>query len=144
MSMHLEVYRQRPEAQCVVHAHPPTAIAWSIAHPTLTELPSDCLSEIILAVGRIPIVPYARPGSPEMGTALLPELQSAQRVMILSRHGALSWGETMEEAYGGMERIEHSAQILKLAHELGGITPLPSKEVKILREMRLKMGGRSL
>src|SRR5688572_13633882 len=68
--MHLEVYRRCPEARAVVHAHPPTAVAWSVARPDLTELPSDCLSEIILAVGAIPIVPYARPGTQDMGTVL--------------------------------------------------------------------------
>src|SRR5438045_2269313 len=37
--MHLEIYKNCPRARCVVHAHPPTAIAWTIAHPELTELP---------------------------------------------------------------------------------------------------------
>src|SRR4051812_45863257 len=43
--MHLAVYRRCPQAKAVVHAHPPTAIAWSIAHPELKELPADCMSE---------------------------------------------------------------------------------------------------
>jgi L-fuculose-phosphate aldolase len=45
--MHLGIYKKCPTAQCVVHAHPPTAIAWSIARPHLKELPSDCFSELI-------------------------------------------------------------------------------------------------
>jgi L-fuculose-phosphate aldolase len=68
----------------------------------------------------------------------------ASRVMILARHGALSWGEDLDEAYNGMERLEHTCLILKTAHELGGITSLPDSEVKVLREMRAKMGNRSL
>ena len=40
--------------------------------------------------------------------------------MILARHGGLSWGESLEEAYMGMERMEHSAYILYLAQTLGG------------------------
>ena len=141
--MHLEVYRQAPKARCVVHAHPPTAIAWSVAHPNLTELPADCLSEVILAVGRIPIVPYARPGTQQMGDnlkAYLPEC----RVMILARHGALSWGEDLNEAYNGMERLEHSAQILRNAYTLGGLTSLPPEEVAALREMRAQLGEKTL
>ncbi|MEK7124727.1 MAG: class II aldolase/adducin family protein, partial [Patescibacteria group bacterium] len=51
--MHLAVYRNEPRAKAVVHAHPPTAIAWSIARPQLQFLPSDCMSEVILAVGAI-------------------------------------------------------------------------------------------
>ena len=41
--MHLEVYRSCPVAKAVVHAHPPTSIAWTIARPELEELPSECM-----------------------------------------------------------------------------------------------------
>lgn len=141
--MHLEVYRQCSKARAVVHAHPPTSIAWSIACPELKELPADCMSELILAVGKIPIAPYARPGTQQMGDVLAPYLPQC-RVMILARHGALSWGEDLNEAYNGMERLEHAAVILKTAHELGGLTSLPSEELTILREMRSKLGERTL
>ena len=141
--MHLEVYRRCPKAKAVVHAHPPTAIAWSIARPDLRELPSDCMSEVILAVGRIPIVPYARPGTSQMGEVLAPYLPGS-RVMILARHGAISWGENLDEAYNGMERLEHSALILKTAHDLGGLTSLAPEEISVLREMRKKLGERTL
>jgi L-fuculose-phosphate aldolase len=55
--MHLTVYQNCPEARAVVHAHPPHAIAWSIARPDLQYLPADSISELILAVGDIPFVP---------------------------------------------------------------------------------------
>lgn len=142
--MHLMVYRNVPKARAVIHAHPPTAIAWSIAHPELAELPAEGLAEIILAVGRLPIIPYARPGRNELGEALLPELIKGQRVMILARHGALSWGEDLAEAYAGMERLEHAAQILKFASDLGGITSLPAEELAALRLMRKTLGERTL
>jgi L-fuculose-phosphate aldolase len=141
--MHLEVFRQCPKARCVVHAHPPHAIAWSVAHPNLSELPAESLSEVILAVGKIPIVAYARPGTQDMGENLTPFLPQ-YRTMILARHGALSWGESINEAYNGMERLEHSAQILQIAHTLGGLTNLPYQEVQALREMRAKIGERTL
>lgn len=141
--MHLEVYKRCPKARAVVHAHPPTAIAWSVAKPELRELPSDCLSEVILAAGRIPMVPYARPGTIDMGEVLGPFLPEC-RLMILSRHGAICWGEDLDEAYNGMERLEHSAQILKAAVEIRGLTRLPEKEIDVLREMRSKMGERIL
>jgi L-fuculose-phosphate aldolase len=141
--MHLEVYRQCPKAKAVVHAHPPTAIAWSVAYPQLKELPADCLSEVILAVGRIPVVPYARPGTQQMGDMLRPYLPDC-RVMILARHGAISWGESINEAYNGMERLEHSAQILRLAQTMGGLTSLPEEEVEALYKIRAKLGQRTL
>lgn len=141
--MHLEVYKQCPKALCVVHAHPPTAIAWSVAKPELTELPSYALSEVILAVGRIPIVPYARPGGMEMAEVLQPYIEK-HRALILARHGALSWGESIEEALNGMERIEHVAIILSKAQSLGGITRLPEAELEALHEIRKSLGDKSL
>ena len=141
--MHLEVYKQCPKARCVVHAHPPCAIAWTIAKPNLKELPADCLSEVILAVGSIPIIPYARPGTVEMGTYLKPYLPS-NRAMILARHGAITWGEDLLEAYNGMERLEHSALILKHASDMGGLSRLPEGEVRALKKMREKAGERIL
>lgn len=141
--MHLAVYRQCPEAKTVVHAHPPTAIAWSIAKPNLQALPNRCLSELILACGTVPIVPYARPGTADMGEVLLPYLPM-HRAMILARHGALAWGESLDEATGGLERIEHTAEILLRAEQLGGITDLPEEEVEFLLTLRKKIGNRLL
>jgi L-fuculose-phosphate aldolase len=140
--MHLAVYRACPEARAVVHAHPPTAIAFSLAFPAMTHLPADALPELILAAGSIPVAPYARPGTAAMGEQLLPFLPE-HRLLILARHGALAWGETLEEAYNGMERVEHACQILKAAVELGGAQPLPEAELHALRQARAQ-GGRRL
>jgi L-fuculose-phosphate aldolase len=140
--MHLEIYKNCPQAKAVVHAHPPHAVAWSIAFPKLKELPKKSLSELILAVGQIPIVPYQRPGSQNMGLSLKKWLPQ-QRVFILSRHGALSWGEDLEEAYNGMERLEHTALILSLAQNLKGLTELPPKEISYLKKMRTHLGPKT-
>ena len=140
-AMHLVIYRAVPQARAIVHAHPPTAIAWSLARPDLSELPSDGLPEVILAAGRIPIVPMALPGTEEMGANLLPFLP-AHRLMILARHGGLCWGEHMDEAAGGMERLEQVATILWKAETLGGAKPLSSAELEKLRALRAKLGPR--
>jgi L-fuculose-phosphate aldolase len=78
-----------------------------------------------------------------MGDHLLPFLPD-YRAMILSRHGALTWGEDLQEAYNGMERLEHAAQVLALAQQLGGLTSLPEEEVRHLRAVRKKMGKKTL
>lgn len=141
--MHIEIYKNCPQARAVVHAHPPTAIAWSIAQPDLKCLPAEGLSEVILACGDIPFVPYARPGTSEMAEKIQTFLPR-YRAMILSRHGALTWGEDLSEALLGMERIEHSAEILWRAQTLGGLTSLPEAEIQVLRSMRIQIGERLL
>lgn len=141
--MHLAVYRACPTAKAVVHAHPPNAVAWTIAKPELKELPNECMSELILATGKVPIVPYARPTTNTMGENLKPFLPEC-KCMILARHGALSWGESIQEAYYGMERMEHSAEILRLAATLGTLSSLPAEEIKVLKTMREQIGNRTL
>lgn len=141
--MHLAIYRHCPRAKSVVHAHPPHAIAWSVVEPKIEELPSDVLSEVILATGRIPIVPYARPTTAAMGDHLLPFLPH-QRALILERHGAVTWGESLTEATNGLERIEHSAQILWIASCMGSLRKLPKTEVEALQQMRSQIGDRIL
>lgn len=142
-AMHLAIYQNCEKAKAVVHAHPPTVIAWSIARPDLKYMPNEGLSELIIACGNVPFVEYARPGTSMMGEHLKKYLPQ-HRALILSRHGAVCWGESLEEAYGGMERIEHSAIILAKAQSLGGITSLPRSEVEALFEIRRQMGERLL
>ncbi len=139
LAMHLAIYRAVPQARAIVHAHPPTAIAWSLARPELKELPSDGLPEVILAAGRIPIVPMALPGTEGMGDNLLPFLPE-HRLLILARHGGLCWGEHLDEAVGGMERLEQVATILWKAETLGGAKPLSTDELQELRSLRTKLG----
>jgi L-fuculose-phosphate aldolase len=140
-AMHLAIYRAVPQAKAIIHAHPPTAIAWTLARPELKELPSDGLPEVILAAGRIPIVPMAIPGTEAMGTSLLPFLPE-HRLMILARHGGLCWGKHMDEAAGGIERLEQVAEILWKAETLGGAKPLSNSELEELRALRAKIGSR--
>ena len=140
-AMHLAIYRAVPQAKAIVHAHPPTAIAWSLARPDLKELPSDGLPEVILAAGRIPIVPMAIPGTEAMGTNLLPFLPE-HRLLLLARHGGLCWGEHLDEAVGGLERLEQVAQILWKAEALGGAKPLAESDLADLRALRAKIGPR--
>jgi len=75
---------------------------------------------------------------------VLKEYLPEHKVMILSRHGGLSWGDSLTEAWMGMERLEHSAEILYKAKTLGGLTELEAQEVKALYEMRKQIGNKNL
>ena len=140
-AMHLAIYRAVPAARAVVHAHPIHAIAWSLAHPDAAELPSEALPEVILAAGRIPVVPLAIPGTEAMGANLRPLLPD-HRLMILARHGGLAWGESLGEALGGMERLEQVARILQVAEASGGARPMAPTLVAAHRELREQLGPR--
>ena len=132
-NMHLTVYREQKEARAVVHAHPPFAVSLSLSRPQWQTLPF-VLSETVIALGEVPFVPYACPGTEEMAQSLCPFLQSS-RALILSRHGAVTWGEDLQSAYLAMECLEHSAQIIYLAETLGGSQLLNEKDIKQLLDL---------
>lgn len=137
--LHTNVYQKCKEAKCVIHAHPPIAVAWTIARPDMAELPAETMSEIIVGVGKIPIVPYARPCTEALSNSISSYIPD-NKVMILSRHGVLSWGQSILEAANGVERVENCAFILAQAWTLGGLTYLPDKEVRALHKIRQKRG----
>ena len=127
---HLSIYKAQPQAQAVVHAHPPSAIALSLARPQWKILP-PALPEIIIALGEVPFVPYKPPGTKELGKALEPFVKKSQ-ALILSHHGAVVWGESLKEAYLKMEQLEHSCKILCLSEAMGKTISLSKKEIKML------------
>ncbi len=56
--MHLECYRQRPDVNGVVHAHPSTAVALTVAGISLERA---LLAEVVILLGLVPTAPYATP-----------------------------------------------------------------------------------
>jgi L-fuculose-phosphate aldolase len=131
LAMHLAALRARPDAAAVVHAHPPTCIALTlIRHLRL----NDVLPEVILSVGRLEIVPYARPLTEALAEAVASSLKSAEAV-ILERHGTVTLGRAVSEAYARTERLEHAAHVLWLAHAIGRPVPLPDHEARRLLDL---------
>ena len=141
--MHTTIYKNQPLAKAVFHAHPPTAVAYSVAHPKDQFFPLNFISELILALGQVPIVAYQRPGTSKMGEALVPFLADS-KVLILQFHGAVSWGESIDEAYMGIERLEHAAEIYLKAQMMGRVGELPESEIQALVELRKKIGFKTL
>jgi len=131
INMHLEAYRQRPDIQAVLHAHPPFATALTIAE---RSFPTDYLPEVLIALGDVPIAGYGTPGTPQLGESIR-ELIKDHNVVLLSHHGSLNVGKTLEEALISLERLEHAAYTYCLAHGLGNPIPLPEKELLNLREI---------
>jgi L-fuculose-phosphate aldolase len=119
--MHLEVYRCRSDVTAVVHAHPPMLTAFTLAGlPFVTE----ALPEVWLTFGHVPTAPYATPCTAEVPEAVAPFLEKHQAV-LLERHGSLTLGRSLDEAYLRLEKLEHAARILFFAHVLSKAAPSP-------------------
>jgi L-fuculose-phosphate aldolase len=127
--MHLRAYAERSDIGAVVHAHPPAATAFATAG---RSLPADVLPELIVNVGRIALVPYARPGTEALPDAMMPWLRDHE-VFLLANHGVTAVGATLESAVHRLESCEQGARILLGAQLLGGAQPLPTGEAEALR-----------
>jgi L-fuculose-phosphate aldolase len=129
LALHLTVYQERPDVQAVLHAHPPYATALTIAE---LPFPTDYLPEVLLALGPVPTAPYARPQTQALAESLR-ELIRAHDNVLLSHHGSVSVGQTLEQALISLERLEHAAYTYYLAQGLGTPVPLPAEALQALR-----------
>lgn len=134
--LHLEAYRRRPDVQAVIHAHPPIAIALSIVGVSLARC---LLPDIVLYFGLIPTTEYATPASVE-GARAISDLIQRYDALILQRHGSVTVGSTVTDAYLKLEKLEHTALITKTVVELGHERPFPREEIAKLVEWRASQG----
>lgn len=130
--LHLHAYRHRPDVLACVHAHPPTAVAATLAGVSMAE---PLLPEAVLALGPVPTAPYALTGTAAMGEAIEPLLPDSAAI-LLSHHGAITFGASLEQAFQRMEQVEHCAKILLSAHLFGGARPLSPERIAEIAALR--------
>ena len=137
--MHLEVYKNRPDARAVVHAHPPTATGFAVAGIPLDRA---VLAEVVTTLGSIPIAEYGTPSTPELPEAVRKYIK-AHDGLLLANHGALTVAGDVFAAYYKMETIEHFARISLVARQLGREHLLSRDEVTRLQGLRGNYGIKS-
>lgn len=135
---HLAAYEERPDIEAVVHAHPPKAIALTLAGISMVE---HALPEVVYALGGIPTAPYATPATPEGAEVLRPLIRQCDAVM-LDRHGSITVGVDLLDAYHKLEKLEHGAESLLTAHLLGNVRYLEDEEVQKLFRVGREYGVR--
>jgi L-fuculose-phosphate aldolase len=134
--MHELVYAERPEMRAVVHAHPPLTVGLALAGVSLAQC---VLSETCLVLGAILTAPYSTPTTDEVPNVLRPYVRQANAV-VMDRHGALTYGRSLDEAFNRMEAMEHAAKITHAARVLGPVSPLPAREVEKLQQLARDLG----
>jgi L-fuculose-phosphate aldolase len=134
--MHELCYAERPDVGAVVHAHPPITVGLALAGVSLAQC---VLSETCLVLGPILTAPYSTPTTEEVPRVLRPYVRQANAV-VLDRHGALTLGRDLDEAYQRLEAMEHAAKITHAARALGPVAPLPPVEVEKLQALARQLG----
>jgi L-fuculose-phosphate aldolase len=134
--MHLAVYRNRPDIEAVVHAHPPVATGFAVAGIPLDRA---VLAEVVTTLGSIPIADYGTPSTSELAEAVERFIR-AHDGLLLANHGALTVAGDLFGAYYKMETVEHFARISLVARLLGRERLLSREEVLRLQDLRGSYG----
>lgn len=137
VGIHLVAYSERPDCKAIFHAHPPHAVALTIAG---VDMQMPVIPEIIVTIGGIPTAPFGTPGTPELPETIR-DLVRCSDVMMMQNHGSVTLGTNLMDAYKKLDMLEHTAKILWLAHVAkGGLEPLPAEAVAKMLETRSMLG----
>ena len=112
--LHRAVYLARPGAGGIVHLHSTHAAAISC----LEGLdPADCLPALtpyfVMKIGRLPLVPYHRPGDPRLGEVIR-GLAARHAAVLLANHGPVVSGASLDDAANAAEELEETAKLFLL------------------------------
>lgn len=126
---HLGVLRERdPEVNCVLHFQSPyaTAVACMKNRPANFNFTAECP----IHVGReIPMIPYFRPGSPELAAHVIEAMKDHDSVMLL-KHGQVVCGKDFNQAFERAMFFEMACRIAVLNGN--NVDPLTDSEIKDL------------
>ena len=134
--LHLEIYKADPDAKAVVHCHPPHATAFGVAR---IDIPTGILPEAEIFLGVVPRAPYETPGSGDFAKTVLPFVGRANTV-VLSNHGTVSWGASVERAFWCTEILDAYCRTLLISKQLGHIERLPAPKVEELLKLKESFG----
>lgn len=131
---HLAVYEQRPTARAVVHLHSTYSVATScLCHEDTTNVLPPLTAYHVMRVGKLPLVPYFRPGDRALADAVRVAARE-HSAMLLANHGPIIAGRSLEEAVYAYEELEETAKIFFLLKDRA-ISPLTWEAVAELNRV---------
>jgi L-fuculose-phosphate aldolase len=135
--LHLEIYKNVPQAKAVVHCHPPHATAYAI---TGRVPPSAVIPEFDVFVGSVAITHYETPGTKRFAETVIPFVQDHNTV-LLGNHGIVCWADTPTHAEWYAENLETYCWTLLISRQLGvPYEKIPSAKEQDLLAIKKRLG----
>jgi ribulose-5-phosphate 4-epimerase/fuculose-1-phosphate aldolase len=129
--LHRVMYEERAATGAVVHLHS----TYSVAVSCLAEIdPADVLPPItayyVMRVGRLPLVPYFRPGDLALAEAVR-GFAGKHHAVLLANHGPVVAGSNLDAAVNAIEELEETAKLYLLLRgaKTGYLTPAQVSEL---------------
>jgi L-ribulose-5-phosphate 4-epimerase len=127
---HAYVYRAMPEVGGVVHTHSPYATAWAARGEPIPCVLTAMADEF---GGEIPVGPFARIGSDDIGKGIVATLSGHRSPAVLMRnHGVFTIGPTAKAAVKAAVMCEDVARTVHLARSLGNPVPIARDDIDAL------------
>jgi L-fuculose-phosphate aldolase len=126
--MHLAVYKCRPDAHAIIHAHPPLATSFAVAHKSINV---DLMGESRAVIGKIATAHYQLMGTQALAEAVAKEITAANAI-LLANHGVLTVGKSLLEAFDRLEVLESCAKIEIFSNLIGKAHPLSNEDVQAI------------
>ena len=112
--LHLAMYAERPGAKAIVHLHCTCAVAVScLVHGNPRDVLPPLTAYYVMRVGKLPLVPYYRPGDRALAEAVRAEAK-AHRAVLLANHGPVVAGKSLDDAIDSAEELEATAKLVLL------------------------------
>ena len=112
--LHLAMYAERSSAKAIVHLHCTCAVAVScMVHPNPRDVLPPLTAYYVMRVGKLPLVPYYRPGDRALAEAVRAEAKN-HRAVLLANHGPVVAGKSLDDAVDNAEELEATAKLVLL------------------------------
>lgn len=135
--IHTQIYRARPDVQCVCHLHSRMATIFGIAGRDLVPVTNYAA---FLGNGPVPVYPDPRLiQTPEQGDALAAAL-GARQACIMRNHGSVVVGEQIRETFVASIYLEENAIRQHLALQIGEPTGFTEAEIRDVAAANWKDG----
>lgn len=132
-ALHAAIYRERPQANAIIHTHSPYLSAFAIARRPLPAYSNA----LLFAIGEDQAIPVANWGprySAEPVVAALREHPWTPAV-LLANHGPFAWAEGgVLAATRLLVNLEETAYLSFLAEQLGGARTFPAGAAALVRQ----------
>jgi L-fuculose-phosphate aldolase len=119
---HRAVLQARPDSRACAHAHCTSLVAFCLLG---TPVPLDLFPDLSRWVNRVEVSPYAHPGSQHLGETLHATFASGCDAALMEKHGAVTCGRDLHQAFCRLDVLERLASIRLAAALLGPPLPVP-------------------
>jgi ribulose-5-phosphate 4-epimerase/fuculose-1-phosphate aldolase len=131
--LHRAMYQERVGAGAIVHLHSTHSAAVSCMCGLKHD---DCIPPLtpyfVMKIGRLPLIPYHRPGDPALGEAIR-GLAREHCAVLLANHGPVVSGTSLEAAVYAAEELEETAKLFLLLRGMP-TSPLNTEQIGELKQ----------